>query len=143
MTRLLMLCALIAFTGPSRAQSHWLQLGANDRADIYIDAVYTVQSPTYIKAWTLLSFNEATDDGWRSEKRLFLYSCKEKSLEWQQSIFYSEPMGEGEFVNVRSLSKQDDAPLATPELDPATKDERFYRDAVPESAFINTFSSFC
>lgn len=143
MKRLLLLCVLIACIGPSRAQSHWLRLGENAGAEIYIDAVHTVRSPAYIKAWTLLSFDEATNDGWRSEKRLLLYSCKDKSLEWQQSIYYSGPMGEGEFVKVRALSKYDEVTPADAALDPATGNRRPYGEAVPEAAFIDTFKSFC
>ena len=143
MKRLLLLCTLFACIVPSHAQSHWLRLGEDSRAEIYIDAVHTVQSPTFIKAWTLLSFNEATDGGWRSEKRLFLYSCKEKSLEWQQSIFYSGPMGEGEFVDVRSLSKHAGAAPAGPVVGAAAKEDWSYTEAVPEAAFIDIFKSFC
>lgn len=143
MKRLLLLYSLSVCIAPSHAQGHWLRLGEDATAEIYIDAVHTVQSPTYIKAWTLLSFNNATDGGWRSEKRLLLYSCKDKSLAWQQSIFYSGPMGEGEFVDVRSLSKHASAGPAKPASAAASNDRRSLSEAVPEAAFIDTFRSLC
>lgn len=143
MKRICILLALSAIAMPSMAKVNWLWLGENARAEIFVDTYGVTRPGAYVKVWTLLSFKSRQRGGWLSEKRLFLFSCKDQSLEWQQSMYYGGPMGEGEFVHARTLTKYGVGDLSLVELDPSTKDKSKYREAVPESGFIAAFKSLC
>ena len=140
------ICILLAFMGiaaPSAAKVNWLWLGEDARAEIFVDTHGVERSGAYVKVWTMLSFKARQRGGWVSEKRLFLFSCKDQSLEWQQSMYYGGPMGEEEFVHARTLTKYGIGDLSLVDLDPSTKDKKKYKDAVPESNFIAAFKSLC
>jgi hypothetical protein len=141
--RLSVLCASLLFCLPASARYNWMLLGENNRAEIYIDTFNVVRPAFHVKAWTLLSYKSRQRGGWISERRLFLFSCKDQTLEWQQSMYYAEAMGEGELVLARTLTKYGVTDLAFGQFDPNTKDKKIYRDAVPESNFTAVFKSLC
>lgn len=134
---------LFSVASMSQAKVNWIRLGENARAEIFIDNPSIERPPGYVKAWTMLSFKSKQRGGWRSERRMFMFSCKDRTLEWQQSMYQAEPMGEGEFLHSRSLNRYGVGDLRLVELDPSTKDERLYKDAVPESEFISVFKGLC
>lgn len=142
MKRFFALLVLLNIVVPSSARVNWVLLGENERAEIYIDNAGVVRPLAHVKAWTMLSFKSRQRDGWLSEKRLFMFSCKDQSLDWQQSLYYSDRMGEGDLVQVRTFTKYGGG-LGRVELDPRTKDMNIYKDAVPESRFLATFRSLC
>jgi hypothetical protein len=143
MRRLCLLSCLLAIPLVSNAKTAWVLLGDSPHAEVYINAADVYRPPNYVKAWTMLSFKTRQRGGWLSEKRLFMFSCKDQTLEWQQSMYYAEPMGGGEFLHARTLTKYGVGDLRLVELDPSTKDKRIYKDAVPESNFIASFKSLC
>lgn len=143
MKRWCLLLFLLPAAVTSEAKTAWVLLGETPRAEVYINAADVYRPPYYVKAWTLLSFKSRQRGGWLSEKRLFMFSCKDQTLEWQQSMYYSEPMGEGQFLHARTLTKYGVGDLRLVELDPSTKDKRIYKEAVPESNFIASFKSLC
>lgn len=137
-----LLCLLLA-CGVCMAKNGWVLLGDTPRAEVYIDTYDIYRPPHYVKAWTLLSYKSRQRGGWLSEKRLFMFSCKEQTLEWMQSVYYADSMGEGEFLHARSLTKYGVGDLRLVELDPSTKDPKIYKEAVPESYFLASFKSLC
>lgn len=143
MKRFFVLLVLLHIAAPSLARANWVLLGENERAEVYIDNAGIVRPPAYVKAWTMLSFKSRQRGGWLSEKRLFMFSCKDQSLDWQQSMYYSDRMGEGDLVHVRTLTRYGVGDLRLAELDPSTKDMNTYKDAVPESRFVTAFRSLC
>ncbi len=134
---------LVGIAPVSVARNNWLRLGDNARAEIYVDSTNVERPPLYVKFWSMLNYKQRQRGGWLSEKRLFMYSCKEHALEWQQSMYYATPMADGEFIQARTLNRYglDDPRLG--ELDPSTKDKRKYKDAVPEAAFNSVFDRLC
>lgn len=139
-------CVAIVLAGLSSlavAKVNWLRLGEDLRAEIFIETANLERPPSYVKAWTLLNYKSRQRGGWVSEKRLFMFSCKDHTLQWQQSMYYAEPMGEGEFLHVRTLNRYGVGDLRLVELDPSTKDKAVYKTAVPESAFVPVFKSLC
>lgn len=138
----LFLCMALA-AAVADAKTAWVLLGDTARAEVYINAADVYRPPYYVKAWTMLSYKNRQRGGWLSEKRLFMFSCKDQTLEWQQSMYYAEPMGEGAFLHARTLTKYGVGDLRLVELDPSTKDKRLYKEAVPESNFIASFKSLC
>lgn len=140
--RHLLVCALLA-CAPAIATNSWLLLGETPRAEVYVNGYDVYRPPSYVKVWTLLSYKSRQRGGWLSEKRLFMFSCKDNTLEWQQSMYYAETMGDGEFLHARTLTKYGVGDLRLVELDPSTKDPKVYKEAVPESNFIAAFKSLC
>ncbi|WP_194720765.1 surface-adhesin E family protein [Noviherbaspirillum malthae] len=134
---------LLSAAAVSEARSNWIRLGEDARAEIFIDSASIERPPGYVKAWTMLSFKGRQRGGWRSERRMFMFSCKDRTLEWQQSMYMAEPMGEGEFVHARSLNRYGVGDLRLVELDPSTKDKSVYKEAVPESEFLSVFKDLC
>ena len=137
------LLSLALLGGLVYAKTNWVWQGEDDRADVYIDSTNLSDSPEWVKVWTLLSFKQIQRGGWLSEKRLFMFSCKEESLEWQQSMFYAGHMGEGNFMQARSLSAYGVNDLRLLELDPRTKDKDAFLKANPEGRYIETFKRLC
>lgn len=114
-----------------QAQGHWLLLGENEHAEIFIDTVNTVPSPTWVRMWTLLAFKAEQPNGALSEKRLLLYSCKDKRIEWQQSIFYSGSTADGDTIDTKTLPRRSEpAPAGN-------------SAAVPEGQFKAVFNKLC
>ncbi|MFI4939389.1 MAG: surface-adhesin E family protein [Burkholderiales bacterium] len=141
---LTMLCVSQCISSNALAKVTWVRLGEDARVEIFIDSHNIARPPDYVKFWTLLQYKSGQPGGWRSEKRLFVFSCKNHWLEWQQSMYYFSPHGEGELLDVRTLNKYGIGKLLPRELDPSTgRDESNYKDAVPESAFISVFNSLC
>ena len=143
MKRLSVLLLLLSVAAPALAATNWVWLGEEPRAEVFVDNAGVTRPHAYVKVWTMLSFKARQRGGWLSEKRLFMFSCKDQTLDWQQSMYYAAPMGEGELLHVRTLTKYGVGDLRLVELDPSTKDQRIYREAVPESAFIAAFKSLC
>lgn len=138
-----LICLLLCSAMPAHAKVNWVWLGEDARAHVYLDNANVARPPAYVKMWTMLTFKARQRGGWVSEKRLFMFSCKDQTLDWQQSMYYSEPMGEGEILLARTLTKSGVGDLRLVELDPSTKDPKVYRDAVPESRFVAAFKSMC
>jgi hypothetical protein len=136
---LLLICAVTATAAPN-----WLRVGKSPRAEVYVDT-HSVERPfEHVKFWTLLQFKTRQSGGWISERRLFLFSCKTRSLEWQQSMYYAEAMGDGELLDVRTLNKYGNDDLVAKEFEPSTNEGSInYKAAVPESAFLDVFKSMC
>lgn len=143
MTKVLVAGAILAAAIPAFARVNWVWMGESTRAAIYVNNADVARPPNYVKVWTLLSYKSRQRGGWRSEKRLFMFSCRDQSLDWQQSMYYAEPMGEGDLLNVRTLTQYRLGDLKLIELDPSTKDPGIYRDAVPESQFAAALKSLC
>ena len=141
--RISMLLLLLPLCGQAFARNNWIWQGEDERADIYIDSTNLSDSAEWVKVWTLLSFKHVQRGGWLSERRLFMFSCKDQSLEWQQSMFYEGYMGEGRFLQARSLSVYGVNDMRLLELDPRTKDKEAFLKAVPEGLFIDTFKRLC
>jgi hypothetical protein len=138
-----LLLAAVSASASASATTNWVWLGDKEGASIYIDAASVTHVPAYVKLWTMLSYKSEQRGGWRSQKRLFLFSCKNQTLEWEQSMYFAGSMGEGDFVNTRARSRFGLEDLKLGELDPSTTDPKLYSKAVPESNFIASFKSLC
>jgi hypothetical protein len=126
------------------AFAKWLRLGEDARAEVYIDLNNIQQPSSHVKAWTLLSFKSPQRGGWSSERRLFVYSCKDQKLEWLQSQYYDDRLGDGLFMGARTFNRFGVSGLTLGELDPSTtSDKANYQEAVPESKFLFVFKQFC
>jgi hypothetical protein len=126
------------------AASNWLRVGKSPRAEVYVDTLSVERPFEHLKFWTLLQYKARQSGGWISERRLFLFSCKSHSLEWQQSMYYADSMGDGELLDVHTLNKYGNDDLVAREFDPSTSEGKSnYKEAVPESAFVDVFQSMC
>lgn len=143
MKRFPILIALLFASLPCTAKVNWVWLGVTERAEVYVDNADVTRPPGYVKLWTMLSFKSQERGGWLSEKRLFMFSCKDLVLDWQQSMYYADRMGEGDLLHVRTLTKYGVGDLRLIELDPSTKDPKVYAQAVPESRFLPALKSLC
>ncbi|HJW55481.1 MAG TPA: surface-adhesin E family protein [Burkholderiaceae bacterium] len=124
---------LLALAGSAMARPNWLLIGSDGGVDLYIDEASIERPAGHVKAWTMLSFDKRQKGGSLSEQRLFLFSCKDQMLEWQQSIHYAEPLGEGEFVQARSRLRA----VA------AERDASHGAAVLPEANFLHIFNSLC
>jgi hypothetical protein len=135
---------LLLIAATTSATPNWLRVGKSPRAEVYVDTQSVERPFEHLKFWTLLQYKARQSGGWISERRLFLFSCKTHSLEWQQSMYYAESMGDGELLDVRTLSKYGNDDLAAKEFDPSTSEGKSnYKEAVPESTFVDVFHSMC
>lgn len=126
------------------AFAKWLRMGEDTRAEVYIDLNNIQQPPAFVKAWTMLSFKAPQRGGWSSERRLFVYSCKDQKLEWLQSQYYDDRLGDGQFMGARTHNQYGVSGLVLGELDPSTtSDKKNYMEAVPEAKYLFVFKQFC
>jgi hypothetical protein len=117
----------------SAAPPAWLKLGESGADEIYIDTANLENPAGYVKVWTMLSYKRPRSGGAASERRLFLYSCREQTLQWQQSMYYAGPLGEGDLLDVRAWTGNA----------PGTQDQGRLPDAVPENGFAQVFRKLC
>lgn len=135
--------ALTATTAHA-SRDRWLQLGGSAQGRVSIDTANIERTPRHLKFWTLLTYAKPQPGGVRAEKRLFLYACKEKSLQWQQSITYPDPLGEEALLQVYTRSRDGSESLLQKVLDRSTNGQLDrQKTPLPEEEFVAVFSRLC
>ncbi|WP_143131235.1 surface-adhesin E family protein [Noviherbaspirillum humi] len=127
----------------AEAKSEWMQLGEDARAVIYLDAATIARQAGHAKFWSLLSFKAPLPGGPASEKRLFMLDCREKSLTWMQSIYFSEARAEGEVLDVRTDGRNRSAPRRPADLEGLVRAAAPREAQHPELAYLAVLKQMC
>jgi len=134
---------LLTAAMPAMAGANWVWLGEDAQAEIYLDSAGLERMPGFVKAWTLLSFKTRHSGGWLSEKRLLLFSCKDRSFAWLQSMYYDDRMSDGAFLQARTLNRYGTKEWRSFAPGRRARDAETEPEAVPETRFAGAFTSLC